>query len=150
MNLPLARDGGQRRGRDGRPVEAKYNAVGVDSPHAGINRAGQQLRHREVQSAFRGLGEGGAFGLANRELDPALPVFWQLHRGRSHRRNCANANGHLHRDLRIVPILHWADQFPTRDSEVLCGARSVPGREEGMMEILLVVWFGWFRGLAGE
>jgi hypothetical protein len=86
----------------------------------------------------------------NRELDPALPVFWQLHRGRSHRRNCANANGHPHRDLRIVPILHWADQFPTRDTEVLCGARSVPGREEGMMEILLVVWFGRFRGLAGE
>jgi hypothetical protein len=33
---------------------------------------------------------------------------------------------------------------------VLCGARSVPGREEGMMEILLVGWFGRFRGLAGE
>ena len=150
MNLPLSRDGGQRWSGHGRPVEAKHHAIGIESPDAGIDRAGLQPRHLEVQSTLRPFGEGGAFGLANRELDPALPVFWQLHRGRSHRRNCANANGHLHRDLRIVPILHWADQFPTRDSEVLCGARSVPGREEGMMEILLVVWFGRFRGLAGE
>jgi hypothetical protein len=60
-----------------------------------------------------------------------------------------NANGRLHQDLRIVPILRWADQFPTRDSECSVSRVRYPV-EEGMMEILLVVWFGRFRGLAGE
>jgi len=73
--LPLARDGGQRRGGHRRSIEAKYDAAAVESPHAGIYRAGLQLRHLEVQSAFRSLSEGGAFGLAHRELDPALSVF---------------------------------------------------------------------------
>jgi len=150
MNLPLARDGGQRRGRDGRPVEAKYNAVGVDSPHAGINRAGLQLRHREVQSAFRGLGEGGAFGLANRELDPALPVFWQLHRGQLHRRNCAKrqrspSSGLTHRADFCTGQINSQRGI----ASALCLAFGTR-YEEGMMEILLVVWFGRFRGLAGE
>jgi hypothetical protein len=105
--LPLSRDGGQRRGGHGRPIKAKYNAVGVEAPHAGIDRAGLQLGHLEVQSAFRGFTEGGMFALPHSELDPTLSVFlWSLHQGRSHRRNCANRNDHLNRDLRIVRILH--------------------------------------------
>ena len=68
MNLPLSRDSRQGRGGHGRSIKAKHHAVGIDSPHAGIDRTGLQVRDLEVQAAFRRLGEGTAFGFAHREL----------------------------------------------------------------------------------
>jgi hypothetical protein len=117
VNLPLSRDGRQRRGGRGRPIEAKHHAVGIDSPHAGIDRTGLQVRDLEVQAAFRRLGEGTAFGFAHRELDPAFPVsLWQLHRGRSNRRKCAKRDALFLRYLGVARILRWVDQLSTRDS----------------------------------
>jgi hypothetical protein len=116
VNLPLARDDRQRRSGHSGAVEAKHHAVGVESPYARIDRAGQQLRYLEVRPAFCGLGDGGAIGFPHSELDPALPeAFWQPHLGRSDRRNYANPNHRLCRDLRIVRILRWVDQLSTRD-----------------------------------
>jgi len=67
MNLPLRWDRGKRRRRHGGTVEAEHNAVGVKAPHAGIH-------HMQLQSPFGSRREGGAVGLIDGELDPALAI----------------------------------------------------------------------------
>jgi hypothetical protein len=103
MNLPLARDGGQRRGRNGgtwkykRPFEDSAKAVRSISLTANLT---QPARYRSGSC------------MAGDHIAATVPTL----------------KGPLHRDLRVVRILRWAEQVPTKDSACSLSPRGVPRR----------------------